>query len=89
VFIESMDGINEETPNVKTTVSCNSSNVDSVDQQCENDLSQIDDVHLQVINFQVVQWRTHTTRPFFALNDHLHFDLIKPQLQQCVTHITF
>jgi hypothetical protein len=52
VFIESMDGINEETPNVKTTLSCNLSNVDSVDQQRENDLPQIDDVHLQVINFQ-------------------------------------
>jgi hypothetical protein len=47
----------------------------------QNDLSQIDDVHLQVIIFQVVQWRTHTTRPFFALNDNLHFDLIKPQMQ--------
>jgi hypothetical protein len=47
----------------------------------QNDLSQIDDVHLQVIIFQVVQWRTHTTRPFFALHDNLHFDLIKPQMQ--------
>lgn len=89
MFIESMDGINEETPNVKTTLSCNLSNVDSVDQQCENDLSQIDDVHLQVINFPVVQWRTHTTRPFFALNNNLHVDLIKPQMEQCVIRITF
>jgi hypothetical protein len=67
VFIESMDGINETTPNVKTTLFCNLSNVDNVYQQCENDLSQIDDVHLQVIKFQARQWRTHTTRPFFLL----------------------
>jgi hypothetical protein len=32
VFIESMDGINEDTLNVKTTFSCNLSNVDSVAQ---------------------------------------------------------
>jgi hypothetical protein len=94
-FVESMGGINEDTPSTTLFHMSSSlayisfSSFSNVENVPTPNMSNVDVSQLDVVKAQVVAWRPHSCMficwGFFVVRNDLPMDLVKSQVLQCIS----
>lgn len=82
MILESVGGDDEDFRGLNENLTSNSSNVESMHLQCDNDLVKNDELHLATIVAQAQRWKRDNRDSicwgFFVVNDNFPIDLKNP-----------